>query len=138
MEKKEERQKATPTEEMFSEILTILKSEAEPTLDVKTVDPEKLLETLESTLNDLRSESKRIAEKAGMTQEELAAYSQNPSNFTPEEWQLLVQIREQLDSYRQQAKEIAGPQATIPGAKKEATSSTGKRKGGGKKGWMPM
>lgn len=139
---KSKEHKVTPTEEMFTEVLGILNAEKPSDAELEGIEPEALLESLETTLADLKEESEKLVSQSGMTADELAAYSQNPDNFTPEEWQLLTQIREQLDGYRRQAKEFAdkGPEMFLPeGEQAEAAPpAKKKKKGGKKKGWMQM
>jgi len=138
-EKKQE-QKPTATEEMFTEVLNILSTEPPPAEEAIGADPNELLESLESTLDELKKESERLTAQSGMTKEELDAYAHNPDNFTPEEWRLLTQIREQLDGYRLQAKEFAdrGPEMFEEESEKPAKPAKKKKKGGKKKGWMQM
>lgn len=49
----------------------------------------------------LQEVSKETAEASGMTEEELSSFAENPSNFTPEQWQEVQSSRRQLyDSAR--------------------------------------
>lgn len=53
---------------------------------------------LHSKLQEL---SKTTAEASGMTEDELSAFAENPSNFTPEQWQLVQKTKKELyDSAR--------------------------------------
>lgn len=43
-------------------------------------------------------DSKRIAESSGMTEEQLLAFADNPSNFTPEQWNAMQASKERIRS----------------------------------------
>lgn len=44
----------------------------------------------------LQDISKQVAAKVGMTEEQLFVYSENPSNFPPEQWQLIRDTKQKL------------------------------------------
>jgi hypothetical protein len=146
MAEKKKAEGPTPTERMFGDVLEILKTGGKTQVNPADIDPEQLLKDLQATLDDLRAEADKLSEKTGMSRDELQAYSSNPNNFTKEEWQLLGQIRGELDKYRQQARSLteAGPEAVFGGIKstkretanpKEAPKKpSGKRR----KEWMQM
>lgn len=49
----------------------------------------------------LREVAKRASESSGMTEEQLYEYSENPNNFSPEQWRLVQETRRKLyDSAR--------------------------------------
>lgn len=79
-----------------------------------------MMTTLHAKLQEV---AKQSAAASGMTEEELNAYSEDPSNFSPEDWQLVQNTRRKLyDSARK-----------FSGAMEEqgegAPQSTPKRKG---------
>ncbi len=41
-------------------------------------------------------DSKRIAESSGMTEEQLLSFADNPSNFTPEQWNAMQSSKERI------------------------------------------
>lgn len=149
-EEKKKTEGPTPTERMFGEVLGILKEGGKREANPADIDPEQVLKDLQGTLDDLRAEADRLSEKTGMSRDELQAYSSNPNNFTKEEWQLLTQIRGELDKYRQQARNLTetGPEAVFggmgEGKKKEVKQAGGSKEAGKKpsskrrKEWMQM
>ena len=62
---------------------------------------EEMVQMMTDLHERLQQISKLTARASGMTEDELAAYSENPSNFTPEQWQLVQSTKRQLyDSAR--------------------------------------
>jgi hypothetical protein len=62
---------------------------------------EEMVHMMTHLHSKLQEISKKTAEKSGMSEDELNAYAENPSNFTPEQWQLVQQSRRDLyDSAR--------------------------------------
>jgi hypothetical protein len=61
----------------------------------------------------LQEVSKETAEASGMTEEELSTFAENPSNFTPEQWQVVQASRRQLyDSARKFSSALNKAEAT--------------------------
>lgn len=74
----------------------------------------KMMGTLHARLQEI---SKKVSESAGMSEEEFLAYSENPSHFTPEQWQLVQETRKRLyDSARKftQALETKSKTQALP------------------------
>ncbi|MBS0629832.1 MAG: hypothetical protein JSS30_06375 [Verrucomicrobia bacterium] len=62
---------------------------------------EEMVQMMTQLHSKLQEVAKTTAEASGMTEEELTAYAENPSNFTPEQWQLVQKTRRELyDSAR--------------------------------------
>lgn len=62
---------------------------------------EEMIQMMTHLHNRLHEISKATAEASGMTEEELSAFAENPSNFTPEQWQIVQKTRRELyDSAR--------------------------------------
>ncbi|MBI3236448.1 MAG: hypothetical protein HYZ48_01870 [Chlamydiales bacterium] len=66
---------------------------------LKEGDQEEKKEAL-SMMNELYThmtkESKRMCEKTGMTEQQLAKYAENPSNFSPQQWGAIQEAREKM------------------------------------------
>lgn len=64
-------------------------------------DREEMVHMMTHLHATLQEVSKKTAEAAGMSEEDLSAYAENPSNFTPEQWQMVQDTKRQLyDSAR--------------------------------------
>ena len=64
-------------------------------------DREEMIEMMTHLHTRLQEVSKETAEASGMTEEELSSFAENPSTFTPEQWQVVQASRRQLyDSAR--------------------------------------
>jgi hypothetical protein len=62
---------------------------------------EKMVYMMTNLHMKLKEISKKAAEEAGMSEEELASFGEDPSNFTPEQWQEIQATRRKLyDSAR--------------------------------------
>lgn len=83
---------------------------------------QEMVEMMSTLHGKIQEISKTVTEASGMTEEELYAYSENPSNFTPEQWRLVQDTRKDLyDSARklsqainEQRKAQAGPGSETP------------------------
>lgn len=56
------------------------------------------LEKLQHHFNEMREKANQIPAKYNMTKEEFEAYLQNPSNFSPEEWRLITEARQEAQN----------------------------------------
>jgi len=64
-------------------------------------DREEMIQMMTHLHSRLHEISKKTAEASGMSEDELSSYAENPSNFTPEQWQMVQGSRRQLyDSAR--------------------------------------
>jgi len=62
---------------------------------------EEMIHMMTSLHAKLQEVAKKSAEASGMSEDELNAYAEDPSNFTPEQWRLVQSTRRQLyDSAR--------------------------------------
>jgi len=46
--------------------------------------------------NQMIAETKKITERSGVPEDQLLAYAENPSNFTPEQWQQIQQSKQKI------------------------------------------
>ena len=71
---------------------------------------------------------KIIAQRAGMTEEDLYTYSENPSNFSPDQWRLIQDTKQELfESTRQLHSKVEGKGATAPKQEKKPKTPKAKR-----------
>ena len=59
-------------------------------------DREEMMEMMTHLHAKLQEISEVTTKETGLSEEELAAYAENPSNFTPEQWQLVQETRGKL------------------------------------------
>lgn len=83
-------------EELFKEALNFFVSIKECMTKGTPEEKQAGLQMVTRMHQEMTKASKRIAEKAGMTEEQLSAFSENPSNFTKEQWALLQKSREEI------------------------------------------
>lgn len=77
-----------------------------------------MMTTLHARLQQVSRES---AESAGMSEEDLNAYAEDPSNFTPEQWQSVQETRRKLyDSARKFSATMDEQSRGISGESEEA------------------
>ena len=60
----------------------------------------------------LQSETKRLASKSGLTEVQMVRFSENPDNFTKEQWDLISSVQSKMGD---QAKEIKDVMKSLSG-----------------------
>ncbi|MCB1180737.1 MAG: hypothetical protein KDK55_01770 [Chlamydiia bacterium] len=102
-------------------------------------DYSAIAEKTQEKLDELNEKAEILYKKLGMTPEDVAAYSSNPDNFTPEQWEALRKVKEEADNYKKSALETMGDK-TVKQIQ-EASPTKKKKKGihrfGKKKNWIP-
>jgi len=96
----------------------------------------RMMTELQSKLQDIY---KSVAEKSGMSEEELYVYSENPSNFSPEQWKLMQETKNKLfEATRQLYQKIEGKEKTEALKNKQDKTKTPSKKppGSKKSGWL--
>ena len=74
---------------------------------------EEMIQMMTHLHSKLQETTKSTAEAAGMSEDELAAFSDNPSNFTPEQWQEVQGTKRQLyDSARKFSSSLSEKRST--------------------------
>lgn len=74
-----------------------------------------MLEMMQTLHKKLQLVSKKLSESTGMTEEEFRVYSENPSNFPPEQWHLIQETRKTLfDSARKLSQALEQEQQSSP------------------------
>ena len=75
----------------------------------------QMMQVLHSRLQEI---SKEVIEATGMSEEEVAEYSENPNNFSAEDWQLMQKTRGELTKsarrFSEALEEEKGPQTPQP------------------------
>jgi uncharacterized coiled-coil DUF342 family protein len=63
---------------------------------------DEMAKELRKQVDELKVKADEIQKRTGMTREELDAYTNNPDNFSNEEWEAICRIRESIDRFKQQ------------------------------------
>lgn len=106
-------------------------------------EKKKAVERVMILKKKIEEETQRVCEKTGMTPDQLAAYSNDPENFTEEQWAAIEESKKKLDSGVNDLKKEAQAKAGNKTASKKTTSSTSKageppkKRRKKPKNWMP-
>jgi hypothetical protein len=113
-------------EEVFAQSLMFFEHLKE---QIRTGSPEERKEATDMMVQmyqQMMVETKRISERSGLSEEQLASYAENPSNFTQEQWRAIQESKEKIYRAGQDlAKSIqatsgeAEPPPAAPGEKKK-------------------
>lgn len=57
---------------------------------------DEIMQMMQELHGRLQDVSQKVIEATGMSEEQVAEYSENPSNFSPEDWQLMQKTRGEL------------------------------------------
>ncbi|MES2345635.1 MAG: hypothetical protein V4494_06850 [Chlamydiota bacterium] len=93
-----------------------------------TADPSEkkdILNMVNEMYAAMAAHAKQISRASGLSQEDIAGYVQNPNNFTPEQWQLMQEARQQivdsskgisdhLKQFSNETKQPGGPASSPP------------------------
>lgn len=71
-------------------------------------DYSEIISKTQQKLDELNEKAALIFERTGMTEEQLEAYSANPNNFTPEQWEALQRVKDACEKYTQEAQARMG------------------------------
>ncbi len=96
-------------------------------------EKEEMAQMMTHLHSRLQEIAERTAKASGMTEEELSAYSEDPSNFSPEQWKLVQETKRELydsakklsSSTEKEGKESQSPDVKPP--KKKSPSSRARR-----------
>jgi hypothetical protein len=83
-------------EEIFSQSLEFFEHLKEQIANGSPEDKKEALRMMSEMYAQMVSESKRISERSGMTEEQLAAFAENPANFSPEQWNAIQASKEKI------------------------------------------
>lgn len=90
----------------------------------------------------LQGETKRLASKSGLTETQMVRFSENPDNFTKEQWNLIGAVKTKMGDQAREIKDVmktlSGPALEVsPPSRKEKTSKVKtQKKSGAKKGQL--
>lgn len=116
--------------ELFKESLRLFEKLKDTLATCSDEEKKQVFEVMAEMHKFLMQETKKIAEKSGMSEEQLLRFSENPDNFSPSQWKALEVIKQKLD---QTGKEVASLIRKEPGKSSEGKSASAKRPKSGKK-----
>lgn len=118
--------------ELFKESLRLFEKLKETLANCSEEEKKQVFEVMAEMHKFLMQETKKIAERSGMSEDQLLRFSENPDNFSPSQWKALEVIKQKLD---QTGKEVAGLIRKQPGktAEGSAKAASAKRTKSGKK-----
>lgn len=109
------------------------------------VDFVEVMTKTQEKIEELNQQAEEVTKKMGMSAEELEAYSKNPKNFTPEQWELLERVRQEcelfktrtIESLNQAAADVERALRQVqPTEKEQAPPTKQPRKGVKKSQWL--
>ena len=83
--------------ELFKDSITIFDKLKEALKDCSEEEKKELFALMAEMHQFLQQETKRIAEKSGMNEEQLLRYSENPDNFSPAQWKAMEVVKIKLN-----------------------------------------
>jgi len=107
------------------------------TLEHGTPDEKKqAIEEVVEMQELLQNETKKLSEESGLSAEELDKISQDPANYTPEQWTLINESRQKIENEAAQIANMANFKEQ-PAPSREVTASEGEvKKKKKKKTWV--
>lgn len=67
-------------------------------------------ERTQEILGRLKEKSAALAAESGMSKEELQTFMENPSNFSPEEWASIKEMKASVDGFRKELSQVVQAQ----------------------------
>lgn len=88
-----------------------LQNEGAESTKEREEDYSEIIGKTQARLDDLNEKAEEIYKRTGMSREQMEAYSSNPNNFTPEQWEALKKVKDACEKYKREARNrIADPQ----------------------------
>lgn len=109
----------------------------------KNINYADLMKKTQNKVDELNSQADELIRKLGMSREEIENYSQNPQNFSKEQWEMLQKVRRECEVFKEKtikALDEAGAQV-IEQQKPEKNNPTKrkeKKKFVKKKNWLQL
>jgi hypothetical protein len=88
--------KVVNLEEVFAKSLEFFEHLREQIAKGSPEDKKEALQMMSEMYSQLILESKHISDVAGMTEEQLVSFAENPANFTPEQWKSIQMSKERI------------------------------------------
>lgn len=100
-------------------------------------DYSEIISKTQDRLDELNQKAEEIFQRTGMSREQLESYASNPNNFSKEQWEALLQVKEACEKYKREARTVIAEQ---PGQTGEGKKPRKKAEGrfAKKKTWIPL
>ncbi|MBM3208053.1 MAG: hypothetical protein FJZ57_05540 [Chlamydiae bacterium] len=122
---------------VFRDSLMFFESIKEALKEADLEEKKEIMKIMGEMHDFLRVEARKIAARAGLTEDQLQSFAENPSNFSPGQWKALEAMKNKLADSAQEVKEIINPEAAAKSKKAKATNSLSKKHKTSKKGgWL--
>lgn len=130
----EEKEKKLPS--VFEDAIAYFERFKHIMLTGKPEEKKLAMERVALIRRKMKEETERICKKHNLTEEELAAYSANPKNFSQEQWEMMSEAKSKLSEGMEKLK---GDKEKGGQSQKEKPSSAkpSMKKKGAPKGWIP-
>lgn len=116
--------KAFDLEEVLKEAVVLFDSLRKEYPKASKEEKQELIEMMNRLYKHLQEMSKKVGEKTGLSEEEISNYSENPNNFSPEQWRTIQESKEKLTGSVQrfgatlrETAPKAAPKKAVPRAK---------------------
>ncbi len=113
-------------------------------MEIEKMTSEDLQEQIKNIQEDLKvfdSKADEVCKRLGMTRGELKKYIENPSNFSPVEWETMQSVKADLDAFKDSIAKALNVPTEGDDDKKNTTKSLDKKPrfvGMKKQSWIPM
>jgi hypothetical protein len=121
-------------EEVFAHSLSFFEQIKEQVIKGTPEEKRAALEMMNQMYSQMKADTKAISEKSGMSAEQLAAFGENPANFTKQQWEAMRASKEQIQHVGEDLAKVVEKVGPIPPA--PAKSPAAKDKLGKKSKWM--
>lgn len=88
--------KQVSLEELFRKSLKFVDHLKQQIKEGDAEDREAALKMMRELFSQMQKQTRIVCERAGMTEEEMTARSENPDNFTPEQWKNMQEAKDRL------------------------------------------
>lgn len=123
--------KNIPVEEIFYKSLEFIENLKEQIKNGDEEDRQAAIRMMNELYAYMKEHTKRMCEREGISEEQLIANSENPANFSPEQWTKMQETRQKLAQSGQQLVQLIQkhPQSQRPNPhdKKEPKKRKGKK-----------
>lgn len=129
-------------EAILKEAVTFFEALRKTFPDASPEHKQEIIQMMSHLKAKLAEIAKKTAEEAGMSQEDLTAYAENPNNFTPDQWRMVQESKRKLyDTARKFSSDVAQKKkerskGAEPGKKEAPRSIRGSTKRTSRKNWM--
>jgi hypothetical protein len=96
---------------LFNEVLALFEELKE---EIKKASPEEkkeMMHLMTEMYKYMQQETRKICQNSGMTEEQLIAFSENPANFSPAQWEMIQESRMKIHRAGQGLVKALGPKA---------------------------